>query len=917
MADFYGGDGPEIFFGTAEDDRAYGNGGNDTLYGAVGRDTLWGVFGSDLIDGGDGDDQLTSYQLLFFGSNNVAYSYDENADPDTLLGGDGNDMLYAGFGDTVDGGSGNNRLSINLAGAISGVTLDLAAQANGGSITVGGGTIRNVQETLDVRGSQFADRIVALNSSGVYRPSLFGFGGDDTIVSGRYLDYVAGGDGNDTIDVRPAVSFPTIEGGNGDDTIYANASLFASVLGGSGADVIFAGGGNYSGGEGDDRITASANATSLIFGDAGNDILATTLRRAAIYGGSGADTITGADEDDLLSSGDTLGIDDNGIERDRIAGGAGNDTIQVGYGDDADGGAGQDHLWISLGGAQAGIELDVNRLLGTTVIGGGTITGFERIVSFIGTGFADTLTISSYEVGQVDGGGGDDILIVRGGEANLVGGTGDDRFVFYAPFNSFSRQTEVFGGAGSDTLDFSPAGASITVSPGQAIIPITGMSPITMRFSQVENIDGSVFADNLSGDALDNSLRGLGGNDVLIGNLGNDTLIGGDGDDTVNGGGGTDRLEGGLGNDTYAVDELADVIVELRGQGTADTVYAFNHYSLPAGAEIENFAAASATDGAEIRLTGNAFGQAIAGNIRSDTLQGGGGALNGGDILIGLAGDDRYIVDAVNVLLIERYNEGQDSATILAAASGFVLNGDSYVEDLIAEEGTAPINITGNLLRQRIVGNDGNNILSSGGGGDDVLVGGLGDDIYRVHGSVFILDAGGFDTVYTSGDFMPGIRTTEIEVISTAVHADTAPIRITGNDVGQVIIGNFGANTLDGGGGNDTLIGLAGADVFAFSTAPGFGGIDTIQDFVAGTDRIGLEYTAFFRVTVDGIAANEFAVGTTATTADVRLIYDQPTGRLFYDPDGNGAQAAVQFAQLTPNTVLTASDFIVYPQAFG
>lgn len=53
-----------------------------------------------------------------------------------------------------------------------------------------------------------------------------------------------------------------------------------------------------------------------------------------------------------------------------------------------------------------------------------------------------------------------------------------------------------------------------------------------------------------------------------------------------------------------------------------------------------------------------------------------------------------------------------------------------------------------------------------------------------------------------------------------------------------------------------------------------------------------------------------------ATTADQRLVYNQSTGQLFFDADGNGAGAAVLFALVVPGTALTTASFeVIAPPA--
>jgi serralysin len=52
-------------------------------------------------------------------------------------------------------------------------------------------------------------------------------------------------------------------------------------------------------------------------------------------------------------------------------------------------------------------------------------------------------------------------------------------------------------------------------------------------------------------------------------------------------------------------------------------------------------------------------------------------------------------------------------------------------------------------------------------------------------------------------------------------------------------------------------------------------------------------------------------MGSAAGDADDRVVYNNATGQLFYDADGNGAGAAVLFATLQGHPALAASDFTV------
>jgi len=407
--------------------------------------------------------------------------------------------------------------------------------------------------------------------------------------------------------------------------------------------------------------------------------------------------------------------------------------------------------------------------------------------------------------------------------------------------------------------------------------------------------------DRVDAGADDDEVRGGSGNDRLSGDGGNDRLFGDAGDDVLNGGAGFDTTEGGPGNDLHYVDDIYDVVVEIEGEGIDTVASTVSIFAL--ADHVENFQANDIYGTAPLTLTGNSLANNIYGTFGDNVLNGAGGA----DFMAGYGGHDLYYVDHVGDVAHEEGNGGID---MIATTVSYVLGAN--VENLQANDigGTAPLSLTGNDLSNNIYGTQGDNVLN-GAGGADFMVGYGGNDLYYVDdsGDVAYEDAnGGTDRVVTAVSYALGGN---VENLQSNDIGGTAALTLVGNDIANVIWGTNGDNAIYGRGGNDELYGYAGSDRFVFDTAPGASNYDMLGDFQAGIDRIVLDNSVYSALADGALPASAFVNGSAAADADDRIVYNQATGGLFYDADGNGAGAMVLFAVVAGGQPITAADFTV------
>ena len=449
------------------------------------------------------------------------------------------------------------------------------------------------------------------------------------------------------------------------------------------------------------------------------------------------------------------------------------------------GGNGTDTLIINGGTVNDLISIDTNNTTNQLDIPGTTVFGFERfdLTSFTGTVSFDGTTGNDW----VKGGTGNDDLTGGDGNDTLNGGTGID-FLSGGDGNDYlnggTGADLLIGDKGNDTFVVDDIGDIIAEGLNAGIDTVESSITWTLK-TNLENLTlTGITAINGTGNTLNNTLIGNTGNNTLNGGLGNDTLIGDLGNDT---------LIGGAGNDSYYVDNTADTITELVGQGVDSVFSTAATYTLSANVENLTLQGTTAING-----TGNDLNNIITGNTGNNVLTGGTGA----DTLIGGAGNDSYYVDNTADTITENLNEGTDSVF-----STVTYSLTTNTENLTLQ-GTTAINGTGNELNNIITGNTGNNVLI-GGTGADTLIGGAGNDSYYVDNAADTITENaneGTDSVFTTVTYTLTTNTENLTLQGTTA------INGTGNDLDNNITGNAAANILTGGLGNDTLTGNAGAD---------------------------------------------------------------------------------------------------------
>jgi Ca2+-binding RTX toxin-like protein len=471
-----------------------------------------------------------------------------------------------------------------------------------------------------------------------------------------------------------------------------------------------------------------------------------------------------------------------------------------------------------------------------------TATFSAGTLSVFGDSAANTLTISRDAAGKI---------LVNGGAITAAGGT---------PTVANTSRIQVFGLGGNDVITLSE---------------VNGALPAANLFGGADNdtLTGGSGADQLFGQAGNDTLLGKGGGDMLFGGNDNDTLSGGDANDQVFGQSGNDRMIWNSGDDTD-LNEGGDGTdtVEVNGGNGAE------QFTTTANGTRVRFdritpAPFSIDIGTSEKLTLNANGgddtstatgnlaalieMTVDGGTGNDTLRGG----NGNDFLLGGdgndsvdgnqgndvaflgAGDDTFQWDPGDGSDTVEGQDGTDSMAFNGAnisermeisANGgrvrFTRDVAAIVMDLNDVESIAVKTLGGadNLIVGDLSGTDVTNVvddLAGSPGGDDgspdnVIVSATnGDDVATVTGAGTDAQVDGLPAIVRASGVGVGDRITVMGLAgddvldASTMPANAALLTLDGGDGDDVVIGGAGGDTLLGGNGDDVLIGGPGADI--------------------------------------------------------------------------------------------------------
>ncbi|MGF1639954.1 MAG: Calx-beta domain-containing protein [Rhodospirillales bacterium] len=937
--------GPDSISGSSGNDYIDGGGGADTINGGPGADTLFGGSGNDLLDGGSGNDYIdggpgddtliasSGNDTLLGGNGDDVLRIGGNFNqPIHFNGGPGTDTVVitehsflAGFSSTgvevLNGG--NNIIFGTDAGNdildFSGLAMSNVTRIDG----LGGDDV--------IRGGELADRI----HGGAGNDQLFGNGGNDILEGGAGNDTLYGGEGNDILNGGGGDDH--IDGGPGDDTLIASGG-FDTLLGGAGDDVLVIAGTfntpvHFDGGPGTDTIVFAE--TSFLAGLSATDVEILNGNGNIVYG-----TIAGDDILDLsgfqvvnvatvdgLGGNDTIIAATDAVGQIHYDGGLGVDTLVLTFSPSA---------WAGLSDAQRdAIDDYAAAPSGTLLSLPGLLTAANFEVAVVNVGERPTIRIADAQA--VEGG-----LLSFAVTADFAHPTqaitatytivfdGDADAADLAPATPLTGTVTIAAGATAASIDvgtfddllleetetFTVRLSNVSLNARLANTDATGtivdnevLRP-TLAIADAQATEGGTLSFTVTTTLVDPGAEITATYTIVFDGAASAADLAPATSLT-----GTVTIAAGATTTAVVVDTFDDALIEgaesfsvvlsnpsanaqLGDAGATGTILD----NEPALATLA-IADAQATEGGALAFAVSTDfahqnqavtatytivfdGAASAADLAPATPLTGTVTIPAGATAttINIATLDDILFEGPETFSVVLGDPSANAVIGTGEAIGTIEDNDLPGPNIVGSEGDdtiTPTRVTAGVTGGRptneadVIAGLGGNDLIEGGGGDDTLSGGNGADTLRGGDGDDVVDGGnGNDRLYgdKGNDLLLGGAGNDR--LWGGAGNDTL-IGGTGNDQ---LRGGGGNDVLDGGTGDDTLFGGDGNDVFVLRAGDG---INRVQDFVRGDDRLGLDDgLTFADLTLIRLGGGVTEITLTADGALIALVQADSTAAL-------------------------------------
>ncbi|TAG26359.1 MAG: calcium-binding protein, partial [Rhodobacterales bacterium] len=441
-----------------------------------------------------------------------------------------------------------------------------------------------------------------------------------------------------------------------------------------------------------------------------------------------------------------------------------------------------------------------------------------------GDGGSDTIT----------SGAGNDEILAGAGADSIVGGDGNNRILGDSgSYDGVTLTSALNAGDGNDTVTAGTGNDWAILGQGDDTANLgTGNNRV---LADSGRITATLVTSTENAEGGNDSITTGSGNDVILAGAGSDTVTGGDGDNVVLGDAGsleetewtlTSALTDGDGNDIVTTGTGNDWVILGQGDDDANLGAGNNRAIGDSGVIVDTAAltldTTSILDGGNDTIRSTGGDDILIGGASSDLVEAG----NGNNTVLGDNGNVTYdpavTAGMTSVTTVtstagaaDTLETGDGRDVILGGEGGDSITAGAGADLVLGDQGV----VTGSSaarfgsLTSLINEVPGDDVIDLGAG-NDVALGGLGNDsVYAGQGEDMVLGDSGLIR-------FSGLSAIEEIVLLDQDRGGNDFITAAGVGGDNILVGQFGADTVEGGTDDDVILG----DFATFTFLPGAAG---------------------------------------------------------------------------------------------